>query len=90
MSLVQRIIGGFLILLLALLTLVTVSYVSISQVQSDLDQVMEDTLPISEKANAVKLNILQQHQNVISVFSFDDVAAVEQSQQRFAHYTRAC
>lgn len=35
MSLVQRIIGGFLILLLALLTLVTVSYVSISQVQSD-------------------------------------------------------
>lgn len=87
MSLVQRIIGGFLILLLALLTLVTVSYVSISQVQSDLDQVMEDTLPISEKANAVKLNILQQHQNVISVFSFDDVAAVEQSQQRFAHYT---
>lgn len=51
---------------------------------------MEDTLPISEKANAVKLNILQQHQNVISVFSFDDVAAVEQSQQRFAHYTRAC
>ncbi len=87
MSLVQRIIGGFLILLLALLTLVTVSYVSISQVQRDLDQVMEDTLPISEKANAVKLNILQQHQNVISVFSFDDVAAVEQSQQRFAHYT---
>ena len=48
---------------------------------------MEDTLPISEKANAVKLNILQQHQNVISVFSFDDVAAVEQSQQRFAQYT---
>jgi methyl-accepting chemotaxis protein len=86
MSLVQRIIGGFLILLLALLTLVFVNYFSISKVQISLDQVMEETLPISKKANDVKIDILHQYQNLISIFSTNDVDVVDNSKTKYEKY----
>ncbi|RQW61768.1 methyl-accepting chemotaxis protein [Vibrio viridaestus] len=86
MSLVQRIIGGFLILLLALLTLVIVSYVSISRVQNDLNQVMNETLPVSKKANDVKIDILQQYQNVVSIFTTSNVNEVDGHKTDFERY----
>lgn len=72
MSLVQRIVAGFVILLIALLTLVFVNYSSIMQIQTDLTQVTDETLPISKNANTVKINVLQQNQNVMSIFSTTD------------------
>ncbi len=86
MSLVQRIIGGFFILLLALLTLVTVSYVSISRVKTDIDQVMNETLVVSTKANDVKIDILQQYQNIISVFTTSNVSDVDNYQSEFVRF----
>ena len=86
MSLVQRIIGGFLILLLALLTLVFVSYFSISKVQTSLNQVTQETLPISKKANDVKIDILHQHQSLISIFSTANVEMVDNNKAKFEKY----
>lgn len=86
MSLVHRIIGGFLILLLALLTLVIVSYVSISRVQTDLNQVMNETLPVSKNANDVKIDILQQHKSVVSIFSASGVNQVDTYKAEFERF----
>jgi methyl-accepting chemotaxis protein len=83
MSLVQRVVAGFLVLLLALLTLVAVSYFSVSQIQTDLSQVTEETLPVSQSANDVKINILQQNQNVMSIFSTTSTAVVDQLEAEF-------
>jgi len=86
MSLVQRIIGGFVILLLALLTLVTVSYFSISKVQNDINKIVNETIPVSKKANDVKIDILQQNESVMAVFSTDDVAVVDNHQMNFKNH----
>ncbi len=83
MSLVQRVVAGFLVLLLALLTLVTVSYVSVSQIQNDLSQVTDETLPVSQSANDIKINILQQNQNVMSIFSTTSTKVVDQLEAEF-------
>jgi methyl-accepting chemotaxis protein len=83
MSLVQRVVAGFLVLLLALLTLVAVSYFSVSQIQGDLSQVTDETLPVSQSANDVKINILQQNQNVMSIFSTTSTAVVDQLETEF-------
>ncbi len=83
MSLVQRIIGGFVIILLALLTLVIVSYVSISRVQEDLNQVNSEVLPISTKASDIKVDILQQSRSVVSVFSTSSVSGVDSLRAEF-------
>ncbi len=86
MSLVQRIVGGFVILLLALLTIVLVSYISISKIQDDLNQVTNETLPVSQKANNIKIDILQQNQNVMSIFSTNKVDVVNQLESEFKTY----
>lgn len=86
MSLVQRIVGGFLVLLLALLTIVLVSYISISKIQSDLNQVTNETLPVSQKANNVKIDILQQSQDVMSIFSTNKIDVVNQLENDFKSY----
>lgn len=83
MSLVQRVVAGFLVLLLALLTLVGVSYFSVSQIQTDLAQVTNETLPVSQSANDVKINILQQNQNVMSIFSTTSTTVVDQLETEF-------
>lgn len=83
MSLVQRVVAGFLVLLLALLTLVTVSYFSVSQIQNDLSQVTDETLPVSQSANDIKINILQQNQNVMSIFSTTSTKVVDQLEAEF-------
>lgn len=83
MSLVQRIIGGFCVLLLALLTLVAVSYFSVSQIQTDLSQITDETLPVSQSANDIKINILQQNQNVMSIFSTTSPLVVDQLESQF-------
>lgn len=83
MSLVQRVVAGFLVLLLALLTLVAVSYFSVSQIQDDLSQVTDETLPLSQSANDVKINILQQNQNVMSIFSTTSTTVVDQLEAEF-------
>jgi methyl-accepting chemotaxis protein len=83
MSLVQRVVAGFLVLLLALLTLVAVSYFSVSQIQGDLSQVTDETLPVSQSANDVKINILQQNQNVMSIFSTTSTTVVDQLETEF-------
>ncbi|MCE0493711.1 methyl-accepting chemotaxis protein [Vibrio salinus] len=88
MSLVQRIIGGFTILLLALLTLVIVSYVSISRVQGDLNAVNNEILPVSKIANDIKIDILQQNQNVTAIFSSSHVKGVDQHKAEFEKFDR--
>ncbi len=86
MSLVQRIVGGFFILLLALLTIVMVSYISISKIQNDLSQVTNQTLPVSQNANNVKINILQQDQNVMSIFSTSSIDVVNSLEAQFKSF----
>lgn len=86
MSLVQRIIGGFLILLIGLLTLVFVSYISISRIQTDFNQVTGKMLPIAQKANDVKINILQQNQSAMSVFSTNSPQVVDHYESQFKTY----
>lgn len=88
MTIVQRIIGGFAILLLALLTLVTVSYFSVSQIQDDLSNVTDETLPVSQHANDVKINILQQNQSVMSIFSTTSPQVVDQLESEFKNFDK--
>jgi methyl-accepting chemotaxis protein len=86
MSLVQRIMGGFFILLVALLTLVVVSYVSVNEIQRDLNQVTDETLPLAQNANDMKINILQQNQNVMSIFSTTSPEVVDQLESSFNEF----
>lgn len=86
MSLVQRIIGGFVVILLALLALVIISYVSISRVQNDLNQVNTEILPISNEASDIKVNILQQSRSVLSVFSTTNIEKVDSLKAEFEKY----
>ncbi len=71
MSLIQRIIGGFFILLVGMLILVVVSYFSINRIQDDLNHMTGSVLPIAQSAGDGKTNILQQYENVMSIFSTD-------------------
>jgi methyl-accepting chemotaxis protein len=86
MSLVQRIMGGFFILLVALLALVVVSYVSVNEIQRDLNQVTDETLPLAQNANDMKINILQQNQNVMSIFSTTSPEVVDQLESSFNEF----
>ena len=88
MTIVQRIISGFVVLLLALLTLVTVSYFSVSQIQDDLTSVTDETLPIAQHANDVKINILQQNQSVMSIFSTTSSQVVDQLESEFKSFNQ--
>ncbi|MFB9134540.1 methyl-accepting chemotaxis protein [Vibrio olivae] len=88
MSLVQRIVGGFLILLLALLTIVIVSYVSISKIQEDLNQVTHETLPVSQRANNIKIDVLQQNERVMSIFSVSNPEVVDELESEFKEFNQ--
>ncbi|CAM3802881.1 Methyl-accepting chemotaxis protein McpS [Vibrio aerogenes CECT 7868] len=83
MSLVQRVISGFSILVLALLILVFISYTSVNQIQEDLASITEDSLPVAQHANDIKINMLQQHQKMLSVFSTKDPEQVNQLESSF-------
>ncbi|WP_115719411.1 methyl-accepting chemotaxis protein [Gallaecimonas mangrovi] len=83
MSLVQRIVGGFVILLVALLILVSVSYFSVNQIQGDIEQVTHETLPVSKNASEIKINFLNQSRYVMSIFSTTSPKVVDQLEASF-------
>ncbi|MBF9000278.1 methyl-accepting chemotaxis protein [Vibrio nitrifigilis] len=89
MSLVQRIIVGFAVLLVALLILVGVSYVSITGVQSDLNKVMDESLPIAKKASDIKIEVVQQYESVVAIFSTSKAAEVEDQRKQFVAYGKS-
>ncbi|PWI33307.1 hypothetical protein DI392_10650 [Vibrio albus] len=83
MSLVQRIIGGFVILLLALSALVAVNYFSVASINQGLTTITDQTLPLSEHANKIKLNIAMQNESTMSIYSIHTVEAVEEYESQF-------
>ncbi|MFM2482013.1 methyl-accepting chemotaxis protein [Celerinatantimonas sp. YJH-8] len=82
-TLVQRIIGGFLLLLIALLVSVGVNYTSVSHISNNFKQISSETLPLSQTANSTKLTLLQQNQNVLSVFNTTTVNEINQYEQNY-------
>lgn len=89
MSLVQRIIGGFVILLLALSTLVAVNYFSVASINQGLTTITEQTLPLSEQANKIKLDIVMQNESVMSIYSTDNIQAVEGFESEYRNLDQA-
>jgi len=83
MSLIHRIISGFLVLLAALLTLVAVNYYSIETIQQDISSITDKTLPLSEHANKIKIHSLLQDHSIMSIFSTEDVTEVTRFEKNF-------
>lgn len=78
MSLIQRIVASLGLLLVALALVVLVSYVSITRIESDLTVLSEEGLATADSANATKLLLLQQNNELLRIFSVtqaDEVAA---------------
>lgn len=69
LTLVQRIVGGFVLLLIVLLISVVVNYNSVSRIGDNFTRISDETLPLAEKANASKILLLRQNQNLLSVFN---------------------
>ncbi|SHO58260.1 methyl-accepting chemotaxis protein [Vibrio quintilis] len=88
MSLIQRMIGGFSILVIALLIMVTINYTSVNRIQDDLTYITDKTLPVSQRANDIKIDILQQHLKVMSVFSTRDMNTVNQYENMFRSFDK--
>ncbi|MFM2484482.1 methyl-accepting chemotaxis protein [Celerinatantimonas yamalensis] len=81
LTLVQRIVTGFMILLMALLVLVGVNYHSLNKIQGNIEQITEQTIPLEQAANDSKISILQQNQILLSVFNSvnaEQIATIEQ------------
>lgn len=72
LTLVQRIIGGFLLLLAALLVSVIVNYSSVNRISESLDEITHDTMPLLSIANKTKLDLLQQNQVLLMVFNAEN------------------
>ncbi|SMS01623.1 Methyl-accepting chemotaxis protein PctA [Vibrio mangrovi] len=83
MSLVKRIVSGFAILLVALLAMGMVSYYAMNQIQKDLHRITDDTLPLSQRANDIKVNILQQNQIVMSMYNEDHLEHIDGIESSF-------
>jgi methyl-accepting chemotaxis protein len=58
MSLVQRIIGGFALLLIALLVLAGSNFLSLNSIQTQLQGVTEQAVPLSQKAGQIRSTLL--------------------------------
>ncbi|MCH1919611.1 methyl-accepting chemotaxis protein [Shewanella sp. A3A] len=69
MSLIQRIVASLGLLLVALALVVLVSYVSITRIESDLTVLAEEGLATADSANATKLLLLEQNNELLRIFS---------------------
>jgi methyl-accepting chemotaxis protein len=58
MSLVQRMIGGFALLLIALLVLAGSNFMSLNSIQTQLQGVTEQAVPLSQKAGQIRSTLL--------------------------------
>ncbi|WP_417763451.1 methyl-accepting chemotaxis protein [Shewanella sp.] len=84
MSLIQRIVVSLGLLLLALALVVVVSYVSISRIERDLTVLSDEGLATSRSANATKLLLLQQNNELLRIFSVTQAADVTAATDAFA------
>lgn len=76
LTLVQRIVGGFVLLLIVLLISVVVNYNSVSRIGDNFTRISDETLPLAQKANASKILLLRQNQNLLSVFNVAEREAI--------------
>lgn len=82
-TLVQRIIGGFILLLIALLVSVVVNYSSVNQIAGNFSEISNKTIPLSNIANDTKITLLQQNQNLLMVFNAEKPEAIDAFQKDF-------
>ncbi|MFM2476509.1 methyl-accepting chemotaxis protein [Celerinatantimonas sp. MCCC 1A17872] len=82
-TLVQRIIGGFILLLIALLVSVVVNYSSVNQIAGNFSEISNKTIPLSNIANDTKITLLQQNQNLLMVFNAEKPDAIDVFQKDF-------
>ena len=88
MSLIQRIFGGFAILLLALLILVVVNYYSVATIESNISTITDQSLPVSAHANKIKIHVLKQNQAIMAIMNADELDAVERHEADFARFSQ--
>ncbi|PPC74561.1 methyl-accepting chemotaxis protein [Pokkaliibacter plantistimulans] len=67
LSILQRVIGGFTLLVLLLLTIVATSYKGIHGVSSKLDMVTGETLPLNQTASDMNATLLRANQDLLGL-----------------------
>ncbi|KFZ36658.1 hypothetical protein HR45_15315 [Shewanella mangrovi] len=83
MSLIQRIVASFTVLLVALALVVVVNYVSISRIETDLDTLSQQGFAVARGANDVKLTLLKQDNELLRIFSLSSSDEVNQAAAAF-------
>ncbi|CAG9297686.1 methyl-accepting chemotaxis protein [Celerinatantimonas diazotrophica] len=82
-TLVQRIVGGFILLLIVFLVSVVVNYTSVDQIAGNFKEISNKTLPLSNIANNTKITLLQQNQNLLMVFHAEKPNAIDPLRKNF-------
>jgi methyl-accepting chemotaxis protein len=84
MSLVQRMIGGFALLLIALLVLAGSNFMSLNSIQTQLQGVTEQAVPLSQKAGQIRSTLLSADlriQQLLDSKTIDDVTRMNDQLQ---------
>lgn len=82
-TLVQRIVGGFILLLIAFLVSVVVNYTSVNQIAGNFNEISNKTLPLASIANETKITLLQQNQHLLMVFNVENPNTIDAFQKDF-------